>query len=304
MALQQLFDLQITIFFLIAAGYLLSRLGVFPASARKALTDIVIDFILPCNIIVSFLIEFDSEILAGCLISFAAAAAIQVVTCALGYALYGRRPGEGAAVLRYATFVSNAGFLGLPIVSGLYGQRAMLYGSVFLIPQRIMMWSAGVSCFEAVKGRDVAKKIATHPCIIATVIGITLMLTQAPVPSALSQALRTASNCNTGLSMVVVGNILAEIDPREVLNRKSLGYCALRLVGIPLLTLAGCRLAGLDTLITKLSVVMSGMPAAATTALMAARYKTDEKLAAGLIFLSTLLSLVSIPLLAMLMEMA
>ncbi len=303
MALPQLLNLQFTIFFLVGAGYLLTRLGIFPVTARKPLTDLVLDFILPCNIIVSFIIEFDREVLTGCLLSFAVAAVCQVLTCALGYLLYGRDGDTGNRVLQYATFVSNAGFLGLPIISGLYGARALLYASVYLIPQRIMMWSAGVSCFENVKGRDVLKKIATHPCIIATVIGLGLMLTQLPVPAALEQALRAAGNCNTGLSMIVVGNILAGVDAREVLSRRGLGYCVLRLAVLPLCTLVGCRLVGLDALVTKVSVILSGMPAAATTALMAARYNTAEKLAAGLVFLSTLVSLVTIPLLALLMEL-
>ena len=82
-------------------------------------------------------------------------------------------------VLQYATVCSNAGFLGNPVAEGLYGSIGLLYASVYLIPQRIVMWSAGISYFtESPSRKEVVKKVLTHPCIVAVEIGIVLMVTQ------------------------------------------------------------------------------------------------------------------------------
>ena len=297
-----LLDLQTTIFLLIAAGWLMTRLGILPASARKPMTDLVIDFILPCNIITSFMITFNETILRACLVILLVAAAIQIAAFVLGRVVYPWARGKQVPVLQYATMVSNAGFLGNPIVEGLYGPQGLLYASIYLIPQRIIMWSAGVSCFTGSRGKGVLKKVLTHPCIVAVAIGMVLMLTQWQLPGGLEKTLRTVSNCNTAMSMLVIGNILAEVDPRSVVNGKTLWFCTVRLVVLPLLVLAGCRLMGLDPLVTQVSAVLSGMPAAATTAILAAKYDCEEHFAVSLVFLSTLLSLVTIPLLCLLMQ--
>lgn len=299
-ALHELLDLQTTIFLLMAVGYILTKIGVLPPAARKPLTDLVIDFILPCNILVSFLLEFNRQILLDCLAVFLVSVGIQILTYMLGRLLYRRAASDEKPVLQYGTFVSNAGFLGTPIAEGLYGAQGLLYASIYLVPMRIMMWSAGVACFEGVKGKDVVKKTVTHPCILAAVIGLFLMLTQLPLPSGLEKALRTASSCNTALSMLVIGNILAEIDPRKVVSRKSLAYCALRLLLIPLGVLLICRLCRVEGLAASVAVVLAGMPTPATTAMLAARYGKAEHLAVSLVFLSTILSLVTVPALAML----
>ena len=290
-----LISLQSTIFLLILAGYIMTRAGILPVSARGALSDLVIDFIMPCNIIVSFLIDLDREILVSCLTVFAVSVCIQIAAVLAGGRLYpGTDEGE-RAVLKYATIVSNAGFLGNPVAQGLYGDIGLLYASIYLIPIRIFMWSSGISCFSGTKGKNVIKKVLTHPCIIAVMIGLVLMLAQATLSSWIETPLRTAGNCNTALSMIVIGNILAEINFRDVVSKKVLWYCFVRLLLIPVTVFFCCRAVGTGGTVNGVSTVLAGMPAPATVAILAAKYHGDEHFAVKIVFLSTLLSLVTIP---------
>ena len=206
------------------------------------------------------------------------------------------------SVLRYGTIASNAGFMGNPIAQGLYGEQGLLYASIYLIPMRTVMWSFGVACFTGTKGKGVVRKVLTHPCIIAVFIGLFLMITQIQLPTGIEQTLRYAGNANTALSMIVIGNILADVRASEVLDKKAWWYCIVRLVIIPSLVLAGCMFAGIDEMVKQVSVVLSGMPAAATTAILAAKYDGDAHFAAKIVFLSTLLSMLSVPLLCMIMN--
>ena len=101
------------------------------------------------------------------LLALLIALGIQLACWGLGKLLYRFAPEPRRKVLQYATLCSNAGFMGNPIVEGIYGAQGLLYASVYLIPLRFFMWSAGLSCFTHTTARETLKKLALHPCIIA-----------------------------------------------------------------------------------------------------------------------------------------
>ena len=297
-----LLNLQITIFSLMMAGYVLTKTGVLSADARKPLSNLLINFILPCNIITSFLMEFNRKIMLDCLTILIVSICIQAFVILLSKYLYLNTEIGKIPVLRYGTIVSNAGFMGSPIAQGLYGDQGLLYASIYLIPMRAVMWSFGVTCFTGTKGKGIFKKIITHPCIVAVLLGMILMIFQITLPKGIEQTIRYAGNANTALSMIVIGNILAEVKASEILDRKAWSFCIIRLLIIPLLVFAGCSLTGVDELVKQVSVVLAGMPAAATTAILAAKYDSDAHFAAKIVFLSTLLSMLSVPVMCILMN--
>lgn len=300
--LSNLLNLQITIFCLIMAGYILTKSNVITADARKPLSNLLINFILPCNIIASFFMEFNQKILLDCLAIFIASICIQIFAIFISKFCYPKADARKLPVLRYGTFVSNAGFMGNPIAQGLYGDQGLLYASIYLIPLRAVMWSYGVFCFTGSKEKGVVKKILTHPCIVAVMIGMFFMVTQLQLPKGFEQTIRYAGNANTALSMIVIGNILAEVKASEIFDRKAWWFSLIRLCIIPLLVFAGCHFAGIDELVKQVCVVLTGMPAAATTAILAAKYDGDAHFAAKIVFLSTVLSMFSVPFLCIFMN--
>ncbi|MGM9536804.1 MAG: AEC family transporter [Candidatus Onthomonas sp.] len=301
-SMENLLNLQVELFLLMALGFFLTRKGLLSKEARRGLTDLVINVVLPANIVTSFLIELDRSVLAAGAVILAVSCVIQLFCHLLAKVLYpGANPSQ-LAVLKYGTVCSNAGFMGNPLVEGLYGSTGLMLASLYLIPQRTVMWSAGLGYFTTSRGRDVVRKVLTHPCIIAVFLGFLLMLTQIILPTALVQTLKACGGCTTALSMIVIGGILAEIPFRSVFNRWSVYYSFLRLIVIPLLTLLPCWLVKLPPLVTAVSVVLAGMPAGSTTAILAEKYDGDSALAVQLVFLSTALSMVTIPMLCLLME--
>ena len=285
-----------------AAGFILTKLQILSADARKPLSNLLINFILPCNMITSFLMEFNQKILMDCLVILIVSICIQVFAVLTSKYFYPKTTDSKLPVLRYGTIASNAGFMGNPIAQGLYGDQGLLYASIYLIPMRTVMWSFGVACFTGTKGKGVIKKILTHPCIIAVFIGLFLMITQIQLPQGIEQTLRYAGNANTALSMILIGNILAEVHASEILDTNACWYCVVRLAIIPIIVLITCNFAGIDEMVKQVSVVLSGMPAAATTAILAAKYDGDTHFAAKIVFISTLLSMLSVPLLCILMN--
>ncbi len=298
-----LITLQLEIFILMLIGYFLTKIGMITKSSRQTLNDLVINLILPCNIIHSYMIEFNMDILKSCAAILAISILIQLGCHLFSHRFYPFASKEQMKVLSYATLCSNAGFMGNPLIEGIYGSMGLLYASIFLIPQRIVMWSAGVSCFTDTKGKDVFKRVITHPCIIATIIGLFLMLTQIPLPTFLDNTIDAISGCTTTFSIIVIGSILSDFPFREVVNKLSVYYSFIRLLVVPAIVGIICVLCKVPALVTAVATVLVGMPAGTTTAILAEKYHSDSKLAVQLVFLSTALSLFTIPVICLVLEM-
>lgn len=297
-----LIDLQIQIFIFMLVGYVFNKIGIINANARKSITNVVIYFVLPCNIVYSFLIDMNIKIIQSCIIIFFVSIAIQIGCEIASRFLYSKANREQKKVLKYATICSNAGFMGSPLVQGIYGLQGLLYASIYLIPQRIIMWSSGISCFSEANKKDVIKKVITHPCIIAVVVGIIIMILQLPLPIFLKTTLASASQCTTFLSMIVIGGILAEIPFMAIFSRLTSYFTVLRLIVIPLIVFFVCYLLHLPVLVIAVATVLSGMPAGTTTAILAEKYDGDAALSVEIIFLSTAISLLTIPSLCLMMQ--
>ncbi len=299
---QTMAALQMQLFLFVIAGFILTRVGTITPEGRKSLSDLLINFILPCNIVCSFQLDFTGEILASCGVMIAISSAVQLFYLLISRVIYRGASKERLACLRYATVCSNAGFLGLPIIGGVFGAVGTMLTSVLLIPQRVVMWSAGLSYFTHTDGKSVVKKLATHPCIVSVLIGFALMLLNNPtLPAPLQKALSGASGSTTCLSMLVIGSILAGAEHIDFADKMMWWYTLARLVLIPLCVYGLLLLVPIDPMIRGVMVLASGMPAGSTTAILAARYNGDAPFASCLVFTSTLLSLITLPMLCLLL---
>ncbi len=300
MGTSELISLQLRMFLIMLLGLFFRKKNIITGEGKKNLTDLVIYLILPCNIVKSFMIEFDRGTLKNFGLILLISILIQVFCAILAGTLYRKTKPEHKPVLMYATVASNSGFLGNPVAEGVFGSMGLALASVYLIPQRTVMWSAGVSYFA--KGSDrkaVIKRVITHPCIVAVFLGMAFMLTGVKLPSFLDAALRDIGNCNTAMSMLVIGTILADVKFREMADKSLFLFSILRLGIIPLTVYGCCLLFSVDKLVTGVSVLLAAMPAASTTAILAAKYEGDAVYASKCVVLTTMLSLVATPLWSM-----
>lgn len=297
MNLSSLLQMQGMLIIIMVLGLFLARMGTITPEGRQLLTDLVINVTLPCSIVKAFLIEFSMDILQSCIAIFLAAIVIQFLGMGLSHILYHGYEGQRKRVLQYATICSNAGILGNPIAEGAFGSIGLMYASIYLIPQRSFMWSFGLTYFTVSPSRwQLIKKILTHPCIIAVELGLVLLIGQFQLPGVISATISSLGSANTSVSMLLIGAILSTVDLKKMVDRDSLYYCAVRLILIPGLVYLGCRIAGLEEMVTGVSVLLSAMPAASVTAVMASKYQLDAPFAAKIVALSTILSMITAPL--------
>ena len=293
-------NLQISIFLIMMVGLFFRKKNIITSSTRQGLSDLLINIILPCNIVASFDMQLSGEIWVMVSEILIISLCVQLFVWGLSKVLYRRVPHGSREVLQYGTITSNSGFLGNPMAEGIFGEMGLLYASVAMLPIRVIMWSAGVSLYTRTNGKAVLKKLITHPCIIAVLIGFVVLLLPFPLPVFLSKTLHYVGDCTTCVSMLVIGSILAEIQLHELNLKRILYYCGVRLLLIPLVVLGVLTLLHIDALITGVTVLLAAMPAASTTAILAEKYNGDAKFASAAVFFSTLLSLVTVPLVLLL----
>lgn len=297
MDFQNMFQTQGVLFLLMLLGFLLKKKGMINEGNKGFLSDLVINVTLPASIIKAFQIEFNREILQSGLVIFLVAVGIQMGSYLLAAVLYRKVETGHKKVLQYATICSNAGILGNPIAEGIFGSLGLLYASFYLIPQRTFMWSMGLTYFtEAPDRKSLVKKIATHPCILAVAFGIIIMVFQIPLPGVIDQTVKSLAGANTAVSMLFIGSVLAGVPFKSLWNKLTVYYGVIRLFFIPFLVWAGCSLFHLDPTVLGVSVVLAGMPAASTTAILADRYDCDAVFSAKCVVSTTLLSMITVPL--------
>ena len=292
-------DVQTVLFIYMAVGFYCRKKGIFNDVARDKLTDFVVFITLPCMIFESFNMEFSLDALKQGAVALIIAVGMACVALLLGKVLYNRFPYEEKSILQYGTLVSNSGFAGLPVVSGAYGDEGLFLGSLFIIPTRILMWSAGISLFTKADAKQAVKKVMLNPGIIAVEVGLIRMILQIPLPHFVDSAVDNLGACTSPLAMALVGAILADVPLKTVFDPKSFYLVAVRQFLLPGICLVALRLLGMDPLTIGVSVVITGMPSGSTTAILAQKYGADAKFASKCVFISTLTSLVTVPILTL-----
>ena len=281
-------------------GFGCRKAGIFNDVARDKLTDFVVFVTLPCMIFESFNMAFSLESLKQGALALLIAVGMSCVALLLGKVLYNRFPYEEKSILQYGTLVSNSGFAGLPVVSGAYGDEGLFLGSLFIIPTRILMWSAGISLFTTGGTRwERTKKVMTNPSIIAVFLGLGWMVFGLSLPDFLGTAIDHLGDCTSPLAMALVGAILADVPVRGVWEPRALYLVVVRQIALPVLCLLCLKALQLDVLTIGVSVTLSGMPIGSTTAILAQKYGADAQFASKCVFISTLASLLTVPVLTL-----
>lgn len=298
MKILDLFSLQGTLFLMMLIGAYLKKRGIIDANGKKCLTDLCVNVVIPCNIFKSCLIEFNMGIFRSCALLLVSAIVMQLICLTLNRFIFNRYAPQQKKVLQYCTIVPMSGFLGNPIAEGIYDQLGVLYTSIFLIPMRVVMWSVGTTYFVAdaeMDRKQVLKNVMTHPCLVSIYLGVFCMVTQIPLPSVVTETVRYIGNCNSALTMFIVGTILADVKLTTIFNRDTLVFSVFRLMLLPAVALGVGSVLELDEVSLGISVLMTGMPAGATAAIFAARYDSDAPFATKCVVMTTLVSMLTLP---------
>lgn len=282
-------------------GYYCSKRDIVDRHAQSKMTDLVLRITLPCMIFNSFSTHLTAELLKQASLCLAVAFFICFLAWLAGKWIYNMYPYEKKSILQYATLVNNSGFLGLPIVAAVLGERGLLLATIFIIPNRIFMWTAGMAIFtDTADKKGVVKKVLLNPCIIAVFLGLIRSVVEIPLPEFADKAVTSLGNATTPLSMLLIGTMMTELTLQSFKDWSTVYLGFVRLIALPLVTLVLMRLLAADEVMTACAVILTAMPAGSTTALLAEKYGADAVYGSKCVLTNTLLSLITIPLMTLL----
>ena len=278
---------------MMAVGAVLVRVGMVDEAGTKQLSSIALYVATPAVIIQAFAIEFDAEQLVNALWMGLFFALALVLSAVIAYMACGKADRVG----QFAVIFSNSGFVGIPIISGLLGPEYVFYVTITMAVGTFALWTYGVLLMSGDKGQVSMKKIFTNPAVVALFIGLALFFAPVRLPGMVSQFLTGMGNLNTGLGMLVLGINLGSSNLGLLFtDRRLYKACAFRLLVVPAATILLCLAMPVSAEIRMVLLIVEACPCGAVTSMLAQLYGGDFQYGTGLVIVTTLLSMATLPL--------
>jgi len=271
-------------------------------SVNRSLSELLINITLPSMIIASFNFKFSKDMFNIGISLFLISLIIHLSLLIIGKILYKRFNENEMKVLWFITLFSNCGFMGYPVVESIYGKIGLFYAALFNIPFNILMWTAGVFIFSGKGDFKSAKKALLNPGIVSVFIGLFIFIFSIQLPIPIQKTLELVGSMTTPLSMIIIGSTLADSKITSIFESKSIYFGTIvRLILIPIITFVVLKYFGLKDFYLSIPVIITAMPAAANTVIMAEKFGGDAEFASKIVFLTTVISAVTIPLVLILL---
>lgn len=279
-------------FFYLAIGCLLFRFDLLTKEGSRSLANLLIYISLPCAIIQSFCISDGPEIRQALLPSLFLGALLLLLSMAISAVLFRQEP-----LQNFGAAFSNAGFMGIPLISASLGEQAVFFSAGFTAMLNILQWTYGQRLLSRQKTKRPWKALL-NPLMVGFLIGLALFFSKITLPSAVLSCLSALSGLNAPLAMITVGAYLAQTDFHDMIfTARNYWVCAVRLVLIPLMSIVLLSLfSGVSVSLRYALLIAACAPIGANVAVYAQRLNGNYTYAVQLVCLSTLLSIVTIPL--------
>ncbi len=288
----------LTLFLLMLCGLFTARGKLLDERQITGLNTFVLSFAQPCLILSSMQRDRSPELIRDLLMVFVFTCLIIAISGLIAHRLFRREAPDRRAVLTNLAMVSNCGFMGYPVITAALGEEALIYAALYVSAFNLMSWTL---CAYYYGGKEAMrpKQLLKSPSLLAVVGGMVLFLTGWRLPGFVNNALSMLGETTTPLAMFVIGTRLMGLRKEHLTDRPLLSVCGLRLLVFPMAVWL-LRLTPLPEMVTSALFLCTAMPCAALTAMMAELYHSDRTLASRGVALSTALSMVTVPLLLML----
>ncbi len=292
-------------------GAIAAKLKVFNSESKDVLSKVIFNISLPLMLFTNFFrMEATPRLISNSLTVLAITGFVILFLLLIGLTaskLF-RLSGAEAAVFKTHSMFGNTIFLGFPLIMALYGTEGLLYASMFQLVSTIMMWTIGVVILSHGNGIPWKKSLLKVVNIntIATVAGLLFFLFSVKLPEVILKPMTDLGSANTWLSMLYIGAMLVFSNVGGMLKKKSLYIISFnRLVAAPALLILIFYLISLltgtapDKLVSSVIILEASMPCMATVVIMAKEFGSDDLLAVGNVFVSTIFSILTLPLVVM-----
>lgn len=286
------------LFIIMLAGFLAAKTKILKEDGKRQISSFIINITLPIVILMSSQMEFTSEKIENSLWLLVMSIVMFFISIGIATVSYKRSGKDKEKVLKFATVFSNSAYMGFPVLLALLGMEGIFYGMVFLIPFNIFLWTYGVLIFKKHNSFKQMLKDILSPSMIAMFVAFVFLGLGIKIPLTITKGLDVIGGLTTPLSMIVIGGTLATVKFKTLISDKWIYIVsAIRLLVLPAIAYGLFFWMAPPDMSLTILVLLVGMPCAAATTIFAQQYGGNTKLASGLVSFSTLVSIVTIPLL-------
>ena len=299
MSISQLANQIMVLFLLMFLGALIRALGFFKVTTISEMTNMLLYFASPIVIFNSFQKDFSLNrlhILGLVLVAVIFSYIVMIVVAKL---IFQRVQDPNLRrIARYGSVYCNNGFMGIPLALALFGNNGVFYGVASMAGFNLFSWTQGVSMFRQQQPsfHEQLKQICKNPNIIAIILGLLAFVFSLKMPTMISTFMGDISSAYGPMSMIVIGCNLVGLNWRDLKLPRSMWITLLlRNLIFPIITILILRLLGVTGVALYTTVILSACPVAGVVVLFTLQAKDDTKPAVVLMSISTLLSLITIP---------
>ena len=291
-----------------AAGFVGRKIGILTDTVNAGLSGVLVKIALPCMVFVSMMRPFSRELLFESLATLFITGIVYVAGCFTGLLLarmFGASEGE-KRVWQFSLTFANVAYMGFPVTYALYGYEGMIYTTMATAAFNILVFSLGVYLFKKNAGADAKvnlKPLILNPALVAIYIGFLFFVMEWRLPENIEHGIGLVGNMSIPLSMMLVGSILAKNRLSTLFDDiKIVPVFIMRLFGLPLVTFFILRMFLQNNVMLEVIVLLVAMPPAAITVIFAEQYNGDTAVASKLVALSSVLCLISIPIISLVIQ--
>lgn len=203
-------------------------------------------------------------------------------------------------ICRFMLAFGNVSFIGYPVCDAVFGSKAVFCASVLNIPFNLLVFTIGVSFINGGKAKSAfSPKLILSPCVIASLIAVVIAVARIQMPTPVGQWFHLLGDLTTPCALLIIGSSLSHIPVRDMFgNRFVYSMTVLRLIILPLAVGGVLALMGVNPFVSDVAVVLSAMPVATNGIMLCLQYGKDERVMTQGLFFTTLMSVVTIPLVA------
>lgn len=288
---------------LVAAGFITNKFGLTGGDFDRKLSNFIINVSCPCLIVASVMGDTVPD--RGMIIPLLAVGfATYIVLFGISWLLprYFVKRDDVRGMYSFMLMFGNVGFIGYPIVASIFGSEAVFYASLLNVPNTLFIFVVGTVFVLGGQKLRFNPRTLYSPAMIASYVSIIIVVMGwEQMPRVVAEPFRLIGGITVPGALLVIGSSMAQIGRHHILGSPSTYImAALRLMIIPLTVFLMSRLAGVDETVNRINTVLIGMPVASYGTMFCLKYGRDETEMVRGTLVTTILSVVTIPLLTML----
>lgn len=286
----------ISLFLIMLVGVYASKKNIITPEINNGLTKILLKITVPMLIITSFNFSYNDELKTNVVKSFYYSFFALIISGVIAYVFLYPLKKKDKYILQFGNVFSNCGFIGFPIIASIYGGEGVIYTSVFNMFFTIFLWTYGLVLFTGKVTKEEIKKVMTNPAIIAVYIGVALMVLNIQLPDFIISPIKLVGDMTSPLSMIIVGVILSKVSIKEYLKDWTIYYGSfIKLILIPIGLYIISKVIKDNSMVANTMILLSAMPAAAMTSIFSENFNKDKEYASMFVFVTTLFSIITFP---------